>query len=222
MTDETVDTGLAGLTAAVTIPDEPEPVSADTHIPVVSAPAYTKAPLPDGWNLNKVADLVREIAQNMYDLPTILANHGLTEPQYRTIEENEFFQSALKQFTLDWNSASNTQKRLALEAAIAIEHHMPAVTARLGKPMEPLGEIVALLKVLAEIAGTIGAKAASQPNAPTEKFKIIINLGADTFQRDASVAIREQSQGEGDHRAIQSLLEVAGAPSPVQADTKGS
>lgn len=250
MSDEPIETGLAGLTAAVTVPtiitkDHPPspphicvnatggarcdicfgPISnVDTQpqLPTVCnipPPAYTKAPLPDGWNLNKVAGLVRDVAQEMYDLPTILKKHELTDKQYATLEANEFFKRALEQFTLDWNTAANTQKRLALEAAIALEDALPTVAARASKTNEPLADVVSLVKVLAEIAGSIGTKAANQPQGPTEKFKIIINLGADTLlSREAStspVQIFANSEGSGNPREVQSFDERGGTPTPV-------
>ncbi len=148
----------------------------------------TKTALPDGWSLNKVASLVRDVAQAMYDLPNILRKHNLTQPQYDVLANNEFFKRALEQFTLDWNSAANTQKRLSLEAAIALEDALPTVAARASKPMEPLADVVQLVKVLAEIAGSIGNKAV-QTQGPSERFKIEINIGAEKFQREATPMI---------------------------------
>lgn len=211
MSDETVETGLAGLTAAVTMEQPPVPPPAL----LAPSPAYKKEPLPDGWNLNRVAGLVRDVAQSMYDLPTILKKHGLTDKQYNVLAGNEFFTRALEQFTLDWNSAANTQKRLSLEAAIALEDAMPVVAARAHKPTEALSDVVALVKVLAEIAGTIGTKAANQPVAPTERFKIIFNLNGDLVERSASVQIIASTEASGD--TLQPLLEAAGVPSPLQS-----
>lgn len=209
MADETVETGLTGLTAAVT--------------PTEAPPAEQ---LPDGWNLHKVAALVRDLAHNMYDLPVILKKHGLTEGQHALLAKNEFFQRALEQATIDWNRADNIQRRLALEAAIALEDALPNVAARAHKPNEDLADIVQLVKVLAEIAGTIGNKAAAQPVGPSEKFKIIINLGADNvIRREATVEpkeIRSDAEGPSSIRSVQSLLEAAGVPAPVQPYAQGS
>ncbi len=227
MSDEIIETGLAGLTAAVTEPAPQVLAAAPPQVPVIIAPppAYKKAPLPDGWNLNKVAALVRDVSQAMYDVPTILKKHDLSEPQYALLADNEFFKRALEQFTLDWNTAANTHKRLALEAAIALEDALPTVAARASKTNEPLADVVSLVKVLAEIAGSIGTKAGQQPQGPTEKFKIIINLGADQLTtREAStnpVQIFTNSEGSGNTREVQSFIEGGGATERVQENPKG-
>lgn len=216
MSDDLISTGLAGLTVAVTSEAAPA-------VPALAP--YPKAPLPDGWTLNKVAALVRDVAQAMYDLPTILTKHGLTPPQYAALADNEFFKRALEQFTLDWNTAENTQKRLALEAAIGMESVLPDVIVRAQKPTEPLSDVVSLVKLLAEIAGCIGSKAAQAPTIASEKFKIVINLGADTIKYDASttpVQILQQPEGSGDRTTLQALLEAAGSPASVQANPKGA
>ena len=226
MPNDDIETGLAGLTVAVT--PEPQPpqiqeaatpqIAAVPHpgVPVqiggVAPPALNKHPLPDGWTLNKVAGLVRDVAQNMYDLPTILKNHSLNEAQYQILSNNEFFKKALEQFTLDWHSAANTHKRLALEAAIALEDALPMVAARAHKTTEPLGEVVALVKTLAEIAGSIGNKGTNQLQGPSDKFKIIINLGADTIQREASatpIQISAVDERTGNSQTLQSVAETS-------------
>lgn len=231
MADDLIETGLAGLTAAVTMPEPAPPLAAAApQLPAVlpveipPAPQMPKAPMPDGWNLNKVSALVRDLAQNMYDVPDILKKHGLNEAQYRLLAGNEFFKSALEQFTIDWNTAGNTQKRLALEAAIYLEDGLPNVAARMGKATEPLADVVSLVKVLAEIAGTIGAKAIHAPVAPSERFKIIINLGADTFQRDAAVPplVQVNPEPSGNNDTLRALLEASGVPSSLQGNRQGS
>lgn len=141
-------------------------------------------PMPTGWTLNKVAALVLELVQEMYDRSVILKKYSLDDAQFATLEQNEFFQEVMKARTIEWNSASNTQRRLSLEAAIALEDGLPNVAARMSKPTEPLGEVVSLVKVLAEMAGAIGAKAAAQPQSATEKFKIVINLGGETLSME--------------------------------------
>lgn len=211
MTDDVnpIETGLVGLTAAVTEP-APEP---PPQVPAV-IPVQVPAAMPEGWSLTKVAVLVRDVAQNMYDLPYILKKHTLSAEQYATLKDNQFFQSALAQMTMEWNSAANTQKRLALEAAIAVEDALPTVAARLSKPTEPLADVVSLLKVLSEIAGTIGSKAAQSPAAIGEKFKIVINLGGDLVEREAHASLKvitgaEEGTRENSGGQIQKLIEGA-------------
>lgn len=206
-TDEPVETGLAGLTVTAAV--------------TVDAPAAPQVPatqqMPDGWTLSKVAALVRDIAQAMYDEPYILKKHGLTDAQFAFLKGNEFFQRALEAETISWQRADNVRNRLALEAAIAVEDALPTVAARLSKTNEPLSDVVALLKVLSEIAGTIGAKAAA-PQASGDKFKIVINLGADTVQREATplVTVSPMAEPRQGVDPVQSLLEATGMSAPIQ------
>lgn len=205
--DEPVDTGLAGLsvTAAVT-----EPEVAPVQVPAV-VPTQVPAALPSGWTLHKVAALVRDVAQEMYDEPFILTKHGLTSAQYDFLKLNPFFQRALEAETISWARADNVRNRLALEAAIAVEDALPVIAARLTKTNEPLADVVALLKVLSEMAGTIGAKAAQVQPGSGERFKIVINMGADTLERDAHPLIQVSTDpAPASPDQVQSLLTAAG------------
>lgn len=208
------DTGL--VTAAATMhaepPPEPDPVMATAAAELVVAPAVA---MPDGWTLQKVASLVGDVAQNMYELPYLLKKHALTEEQYAYLQQNIFFQRALEADIITWNGANSIQKRLALQAAIAVENAMPTVAARLSKPTEPLSDVVALLKILSEIAGTIGAKAVAQTPTNTEKFKIIINMGGDVTEREATVlapSVRPQPEGLSATETLQALVAAPRMP----------
>lgn len=215
MPEEIVETGL--VAAAVTLraaaeaeakPFEPAPLP----VPVV-APS-----MPDGWTLPTVAALVTDVAQNLYELPYLLKKHKLTAEQYGFLEQNEFFKRALAAETLVWQSTNSIQKRLALEAAIAVEAALPTVAARLSKATEPLADVVALLKVLSEMAGTIGAKAAVA-TGNNEKFKIIINMGADVVTREATgglVSVQSLPEGTGTERALRALTDGPGTEAPLQ------
>jgi len=144
--------------------------------------------MPDNWTLHDVAALVGDVAQNMYDLPYLLNKHKLTAKQYATLEKNPFFQRALEAEIITWQGANSIQKRLALEAAIAVESALPDVAARMSNKNEPLGEVVALMKLFTEMAGVIGSK---NPNGAenTAKFRIVINLGGESLTREASSVI---------------------------------
>jgi hypothetical protein len=147
--------------------------------------------MPDGWTLHKVAALVSDVAQDMYELPYILKKHELSAKQYATLEKNPFFQRALEAEIITWQGANSIQKRLVLEAAIASEAAMPMLAARLQSKAEPLADIVALMKLFSEIAGVTGTKAAQAgPQSAGERFKIIINLGGETLQKEASPVMK--------------------------------
>ena len=166
--------------------DEPETIAPPVNLPAPN-------PMPAGWTIQRVAALVRDCATNMYELPFILKNHGLTQDQYDRLAATEAFQNTLTTMTAEWNAIGNTQKRLALEAAIGLEDALPEVIRRLNsRPAEPLPAVVELAKLLAKMAG-IGES--TQANAPTEKFKIVFNLGADvtTFEKTKTIEIQHES-----------------------------
>ncbi len=183
---EQVETGLSGVAQLV------EP-GAHNVVVVGSNPAPATN-MPTGWTMQKTAAFIRDLAHNMYDLPFILKTHGVSQIQYDGIKDQEFFQAALRTMTIEWNSIGNTQKRLAIEAAIALEDAMPTLAARMTKSTELLTGVVELAKLFAKVAG-VGE--ATQNNAPTERFKITINLGADSErfekQRPPTVEITDSS-----------------------------
>ena len=114
--------------------------------------------------------------------------------------DTQFFKNTLQAMTVEWNAVGNTQKRLALEAAIALEDALPAVAARLSKNTEPLAGVVELAKLLAKMAG-VGEANAQQ--VPTERFKITINLGADVAQFEKSRPVIEINPSEGGVHTLQ-------------------
>lgn len=174
MSDTLLD---ADLTAAVT-----SSFSAPAHLEPLP-----KAEVPAGWTIHKIAALVRDLAMDIYEEAVILKNHNLSPEQFATLKENEFFKRAIEQAVLEWNSPFSTQRRIALESAIAMEEALPTLAARLSAAKEPLEAVVGLLKVFSEMAGITGAKAVSTNQQNGEKFKIVINLGADTVNRTAPV-----------------------------------
>lgn len=211
MSDELIQTGLVPLAppSGVAQPVEQQavnlPVAGSSPAPGAIVPVAPPPNMPPGWTIHKVAALVRDLAANLYELPFILKTHGLTQAQYDALSGTEAFQSALRVMTVEWNTIGNTQKRLAIEAAIALEDALPTVAARLSKATEPLAGVVELAKLLAKMAG-IGEGAQSQ--APTERFKITINLGADVQQFEkqrSTLTIQSVSEGQGTEPTVQTL-----------------
>lgn len=201
MSDDLVSTGLAAL-VPVTAPVTEALVPA-----VVPAIPLPTAPLPEGWTVHRVAALVRDLVTNIYELPFTLKTHRLTQEQYNELSTNEFFKRALETATIEWNSPLSTNKRLAMEAAIALEDALPDVAARLKKSNEPLPGVVALCNVFAKMAG-IG-EAARQDGVGTERFKITINLGADTFSAEKTrptITVGRESEGAGETTTLSALV----------------
>lgn len=203
MSDELVDTGLAGLDVTATV-TEPEPA---VQVPAVVQPQVPAEPMPQGWTIHRVAALVRDLAMNMYETPFVLQKHSLTPGQYETLCGNDFFKKALEAATIEWNSPLSTPKRLAMEAAIALEDALPDVAVRLRNNKEPLPGVVELAKLFAKMAGV--GEQANAANTPQERFKITINLGADIMQVEKSrvpISIQSQSEGSGTLLPTQQFL----------------
>lgn len=210
--DEQIDTGLTGLVTSTVTPTPHTCASTIgstrcdicfaplevLQVPAVIPPQVPAAEMPDGWTIHKVAALVRDLAMNLYDEDATLKKYGLSPEQFKTLRENKFFVNALEAATIEWNSPQSTTKRLAMEAAIALEDALPAVAARLSKTNEPLPGVVELVKIFAKMAG-VGET--NQPQAVGEKFKITINLGADMLQRDATPMITVQEASNEEHGA---------------------
>lgn len=153
------------------------------------ASALTNIEAPTNWSLSAVAAFVRDIAMDLYDEDKILAKHKLSRKDYDRLKTNEYFKNAVAEAVKEWHKPASTAHRLAMQAAIAVEDGLPTVAARLSNKNEPLGDIVGLLKVLADIAGVIGGKAAAAQTSTGEKFKITINLGADVIMKDATPVV---------------------------------
>ncbi len=196
------------VTAAVI----PQPPLTGPQLPAV-------VPAVEGWTIHKVADLVRDLAMNLYDEPAILHKHRLTPADYDAIKKNKYFQNALEQETLAWNSPQSATRRLALEAAMAVENALPTVAARMHNKNEPLSDVVALLKLLSELAGAIGSKAANLGGPSASQFKITINLGADREVYDKSKpTITLENEGTDALASGGSVPEGGGTLLSVSAD----
>lgn len=161
-------------------------VTSDFSMPAHLTP-LPKAKMPAGWTIQRIAHLVRDLAMNIYEEAVVLKNHNLSPEQHEILKENEFFKKAIEQAVMEWNSPFSTQRRIAMESAIAMEDALPTLAARLSASKEPLEAVVGLLKVFSEMAGITGVKAVSNHQQTGEKFKIVINLGADTVSRQAPV-----------------------------------
>ena len=172
--------------------------------------------MPDGWTIHKIAAFVRDIAMNMYDLPVILQKHELSTAQYNLLKENEFFKKAIEAATIEWNSPQSTQKRLAMEAAIALEDAMPTLAARMSKENEPLPGLVQLATLFAKIAGVGEHSAQGQA---VEKVKITINLGADILKVEKNsapnrlVEVQPLPERESQDNPLQQFLDGTRSPS---------
>ncbi len=154
---------------------------------------------------HEIAKLAGEVARALQNLPDILPVFGISEAQYREhVETNEFFKITLEAERISWHSATNTQRRLATEAAMALEEVLPEVTARLKLKSEPLPAVVEGVKTLGKLAGVGETK---NGVGAGEKISILIDLGEDkkvAIEATASVSTEVQPITEG--QSVQTAL----------------
>lgn len=167
-TDEPIETGL--VTATVT----PAPAPGLTPEAVQAAKALVN--LPDISPVT-LAQLAREVAQDIGMLPAILQKHKLTQAQYDFLEKhNAFFRGILTNEITNWQSIKSTEFRLRLQAQAALEQQMPGLATRMGNAAEKLGDAVEAAKLFARIAGVDAAP--TGPASIGERYQIVIDLGA--------------------------------------------
>ena len=147
-----------------------------TIVPTVTEP-LTVPVIVGPMTLPRVAALARELAIGLRNLDDILVAHSLSQADYEKLNRNEAFTKAVDMAKTEWNSASNTATRLAVEAAFTAEQLLPHVYARVLHDKEPLNHVVEFLKWLADVGGLKKDPAKGQSG---ERFQITINLGADT------------------------------------------
>jgi len=123
--------------------------------------------------------LAREIAIDHYELETILEHHQITTEAWTRIKDNPRFQALLESEIASWNEAGNTHERTKLKAAALVEEFLPEGNRLLHAPDQALPAKVELLKTLTRIAG-MGLTGVGVDGAPSERFSITINLGADS------------------------------------------
>lgn len=142
-------------------------------MPKESLPAPVQ--LPD-LSPSDLAVIAREIVLDVRELPDILKRFKLSKAQYQRLSENPHFKNALTSIAIDWNSATNTETRIKLNAAAILEVALPVLGGKVVAEKEPLREQVEGMKLLTRIAG-IGADSAQGGGG--EKFVINIDLGDD-------------------------------------------
>lgn len=129
--------------------------------------------------------IARHLATEELTREQILDRYDLREEFYeREVLANPFFQKVLEAYTQEWNSLGSTQKRLAFQAAAALEEKMPVLTKRMGDERSALADAVATAKLFKDLAGI----APPSPNAGAnsgQQFSISINFGAHKVRVEA-------------------------------------
>lgn len=170
----------------------------------ITAAVNSPVALPPDWDVHKMSAFVRELAMNMHDENFIVMKHKLTDDQYNTLKDNEFFKRALEAAVMEWNSPLSTPKRLSMMAAVALEDSLPAIAARMKGHAEPLNSVAQVAKLFADMAGIIGQE---RQIGPSERFTISIHLGEDRFEKtiDVGPALPAEPEGSGTNLQISTV-----------------
>lgn len=120
--------------------------------------------------------LAQEIARGYLAHDQILHNLGLSEEDYDVIERQGIFQKLLAGAIAEWNSATNTAKRIKLKSQWAVEETIPTMVAFMTDPKEPLSARVETFKTIARI-GQLGNPEPPTPGDGSNGFHIEINIG---------------------------------------------
>jgi hypothetical protein len=134
-------------------------------------------PLPDKFSIDDAYAIARDVATTLGTLTTVLRKHGLTPPQYKTLEREDFYQRALTAAREEWHSIKNTSQRATAKAAAIVEDSMLVLGSRIQNTQESLSNVAQMTKVVADIAG-LGKQVVQ--NGPQERVTISIDFGADT------------------------------------------
>lgn len=134
---------------------------------------------------NVIAAIGREMAIAIKPPAEILTTFKLTVEQFeRDVQQLAFYKQCYNAFVIEWESAISTNKRIALQAGAALEQILPRIAGRAVSRTESLPAVTETAKLLAKLSG---AGEERRTEISSEKFKIIINLGADKQVFDETV-----------------------------------
>ena len=160
-----------------------------SSLPVVEAPPVKLTPegieaakafvqLPPHLDWPTLSRLAREVAMDLKDRHTILADFKLNQTQYDFLDaNNEFYRSALAAACKDWHAPLSTAERIRVEAAAILEDSLVGIGARMQNKGEGLPGVIEAAKLFAKVAGVGERESSTLPAG--ERFTINIDLGAD-------------------------------------------
>ena len=146
----------------------------------IAAPANQ----PEDPNLSEqqLVALARELVQAIKRPEEILPDYNITQEQFDAhVITNGYFKRAYEALLIEWNSATSTNKRLALKSAALLEDSLPRLGARMTDAKENLPAVVEAGKFFAKLAGA----GEEHERAAGEKFTITINIGDQKLQMGA-------------------------------------
>jgi hypothetical protein len=138
--------------------------------------------------------LANELAKDILEPPDILKSLGIEFEEYENIKETRAFKDLYIQALAEWQSAANTQKRVKLKAATAVEAALPTFWKDFNNPSENLNARVGLLTTLAKIGGLGQSDVAERAALPGQTFKLEIHLSG----KDEPLTIEATARGRDD------------------------
>lgn len=121
--------------------------------------------------------VAREIAMDIFELPTILKNHGVTDDEWAVMEMSRGFQAMVTEQLAIWNSSLNARERIEARTLSLVEGSLQELYRSIHDPEFSHSAKVELFKTLSRNVG-IGVKDAPQGGSG-ERVSITINMGED-------------------------------------------
>lgn len=142
-----------------------DPVLVDPNLP---------ADLPPAFALQDAIAVARDLATNMSSLDTVLKRHNLTEEQFKTLQNNAWFNKVYTKLAEEWGKIEKTQDRIKFQSLIGVEITLPSLIAGIANEKEALTSRVEAAKFAAKLGGV---DAVDRNTPQSEKFVININVG---------------------------------------------
>ena len=140
--------------------------------------------------------LARELVQAYQTKENILKSLSLSEEGYELIVQNATFQRILRQLMSEWNSATNTSKRVKLKSQWAVEEAIPFLFQAMTDNNEPLSARAEVFKSLSKV-GQLDVH--DQLHTSDRSFRLEINIGAGV----PTVTINSDTRIESSHDVIE-------------------
>jgi len=107
------------------------------------------------------ATLAREIAQDIFSVEQVVAQHHLDDMERSQIQRHPQFIAMLADMQREWNSAANTKERVRVKAATGLETTLETFIAEINNSSVPLSQRVDAGKFLARLGELDGSNQGS-------------------------------------------------------------
>lgn len=180
--------------------------------PVYETDERSRPPVHPNLSLNQIAILAREMAMAIRDPAITLRAAGITLEQFEVfIMPNPLYKRAFEAFLLEWESALSTNKRIAIEAAAALEDTLPGLTRRMQDERNSLTSATEAAKLFAKLAGAGEQK---QDGGIGRQFNIVIDLGGQTLTFKETISAEPNAETLPLSDTIRAITQGPHDPSP--------